>query len=693
VARPLADGPRWREVRGIAAAARHTGACWGLPGPLRPSVVKIAPGGRAATSSDQDGTIWFHDLDRRTSRELIRLGVAHGHAVFAGDDRLVVYSTQRLAVIELATGAIHDVPHGVEIRTAAATRTAVFVVAEAGQVHRFELDGSGSVRLDVERAHGVELSPDGRRLAAETAAGVVLFDLAGGAPPVRIGDRYVIDVQWDPSSSAFSVHFMDHELALVALEPAPAVGADAPARGGAIVARRPSTRHGGAHVALHGGLITHAEHGLEGAGSGPLVAAAGTRDFPLAVARGDTLVIGRHGGTIMLLHDHVGVELRAPSDRLERLATSPASPYVVAAAQGRLLVWNLDDILPRVRRIERAHEHYAVSPRRLLLGTAAGGWRWHDLDTGAEAPVQIPAQPFLPVFDGREDLVALTYDGRVTVGAVPGFVVVKYGQPIIEVETEASALQVADGRITVGTPEGEVLDFDPVRLETRPLTARPGRAVTAVGGNGRWRAARWSDGTLWRRGPDGREELTTSFAGPAPFPLLFQQASGRVCIGVGARLECWNPDGSSTSVATFPADVAAIQLMGNEAAIVALADRGLYRVDLLKPGEPTSLGPSGGMSPILAGGPGMAVALGADNKVSVVDLVVNASWPLINGVRGANLGVRITPDGDTVSVLASNEYLLTWRLGLPQGPAATARWLDELTNATSEHGTAKLSWR
>ena len=118
--------------------------------------------------------------------------------------------------------------------------------------------------------------------------------------------------------------------------------------------------------------------------------------------------------------------------------------------------------------------------------------------------------------------------------------------------------------------------------------------------NWRWRSARWSDGVLWRRGPDGREELATPFTGPAPLSLLIQQASGRVCIGVQARLACWNPDGSSTSIATFPADVVGIDLMGDDVAIVALADRGLYRVALRKPGDPTSLGASGGMPPILA---------------------------------------------------------------------------------------------
>jgi len=132
--------------------------------------------------------------------------------------------------------------------------------------------------------------------------------------------------------------------------------------------------------------------------------------------------------------------------------------------------------------------------------------------------------------------------------------------------------------------------------------------------------------------------------------------------------------------------------MGDEAAIVALADRGLYRVDL-RTGEPTSLGPSGGMSPILASGPGLGVSLGSDNKVSVVDLVVNASWPLLDRVRGVNQGVRITSDGETVSVLANTEYLLIWRLRLPHGPEATARWLDELTNATATHGTTRLGWR
>jgi hypothetical protein len=43
--------------------------------------------------------------------------------------------------------------------------------------------------------------------------------------------------------------------------------------------------------------------------------------------------------------------------------------------------------------------------------------------------------------------------------------------------------------------------------------------------------------------------------------------------------------------------------------------------------------------------------------------------------------------------MAHGNDLLTWRLGLPRTPQETARWLDELTNATIEHGTVRLGWR
>ncbi len=678
LARRLARSPHWRDVRAIAAAARQSGACVGLPGPLKPSAITIAPGGRAAASTDQEGTVWLHDLDRRTSRTLLQLRAMGVRAAFAGDGRLVVYSTRRLIVVELASGAVRDLRTDLEIVTAAATPTAVFVVTGGGRVIRIELDRPGETALDVTGAQGVQLSPSRRWLAVETTGGLVLVDLAWGGPPIRVTDQHAIDVRWDASSTALTVHHHgSREVLYVTTWPRPK-----------IEARRPIGRFA-THQPWRGTPITLDESGLQGFGGAPFVKAASGVDFPLAVARGDTLVVGRRSGFITLLHDRVGVELRAPSDELLRLTASAASPYLVAAAPGRLFVWNVDRILPSTKRIADSQQFHVAGKHRMLLGTIFGEWRWYDADTGAEEPFRLPPGPYQPFHDGSGELAVLLPDMR---AETRGFLIARRGRPPVAVDAEVTTLSAFDGKVVVGTLEGEVIEHEPEGRASTVLAARPGQAVISLGRNGRWRAARWADGTLWRRGPDGREERGTLVGRPSRLPVLMQQSHGRVCAAAGPRVECWNPDGSSAVVATLPMDIAWTELLTDRDALVTLADHGIYRVDLAT-GEVTGIGSTGGMVATIAPGPGLAVARRGDHTIAVIDLFANRTWPLFDVMFGVNQATRITSDGELVTALAHGGDLLTWRLGLPRSPEETERWLDEITNAIIHHGTMKVGWR
>jgi hypothetical protein len=128
--------------------------------------------------------------------------------------------------------------------------------------------------------------------------------------------------------------------------------------------------------------------------------------------------------------------------------------------------------------------------------------------------------------------------------------------------------------------------------------------------------------------------------------------------------------------------------------LVTLVDGAVYRVELAT-GKATSIATSGSISPTIARDPGvgLGVMTRADRRVIGIDLASNTTWPLFSGMRSGTSAARITGDGQQILLVANNQHLLTWRVRLPQTPAETARWIDEITNATDEQGTTKLGWR
>src|SRR5262249_1377418 len=66
----------------------------------------------------------------------------------------------------------------------------------------------------------------------------------------------------------------------------------------------------------------------------------------LAESRGDTMIAGASDGITVISDDGDRV-LPLTGARVERVAASPRSPYLLAQVEGRLLLWNLDDIQPR----------------------------------------------------------------------------------------------------------------------------------------------------------------------------------------------------------------------------------------------------------------------------------------------------------------------------------------------------------
>ena len=81
------------------------------------------------------------------------------------------------------------------------------------------------------------------------------------------------------------------------------------------------------------------------------------------------------------------------------------------------------------------------------------------------------------------------------------------------------------------------------------------------------------------------------------------------------------------------------------------------------------------------------------NGVDLVDLVDGSHWQAIIGGYQELKRPMLSDDGTLLFGMIDYERLLVWDVAVPRDAESTARWLDELTNATAEHGPAALGWK
>jgi hypothetical protein len=94
------------------------------------------------------------------------------------------------------------------------------------------------------------------------------------------------------------------------------------------------------------------------------------------------------------------------------------------------------------------------------------------------------------------------------------------------------------------------------------------------------------------------------------------------------------------------------------------------------------------------GDPTLLVTDDNTGGVSIIDLETAAAWKIARATPPSS-----TPDisGDGTAVILRDATLdstavALWQLDLPTSPAATAAWLDALTNATFDPRTGMLGW-
>ncbi len=682
--KPLAASEnRWRQVRDIGAAARSAGAAWGLVAPLIVTSLEISPSGTSALVCGEDGTVRIYDLVAKTSRELANAG-KHARATFADDAHIITSLEDRITSIDIAKGTSRTLVWTTSVDAVVATATSVLWLDREGALwrtdaalatpHRISLSGRGKRLL---------LAPDGRWLAVSGTDHLYLVDLATESVH-ELGNGYVSDVAWDPSSRNL--------VALIG-----GVVHDVRLDLGPIVTQTFATR-------FPMGVASFADR-LFYFGSSPLQITERTRRettmrkigasfLPLLVARNDVLISADNTSGIQLLSDERDLVLRPPIRGLNKFATSPHGNYVVATGEGRLLIWNLEVLLPRRIAVPFMLGFQLVGSGQVIVKALGEPWVWMDLRTGTSTTIEANLNPMAPIIGGPDpDRVLVIEQGKAAV-------LQRTPSAAFMIEGISHALLIPDRKLLLVTPAGDILSSD-LEGKHRELLGSHATAPVFARWVGSWVVVQFADGFVWRRNLVTRETSTLSLGAsvvvPSPRRLDVEEipmqvaTDGRVFAVRGDEVLLWNLDGRLVHHAKLPKNVLNLFGIGDDLALAITEDRAAYRFDFAHVDALTSILGAGFASQIEASSDSqLGLVPGALDGVDVIDLATGIRWPLGTTVQAQT--AAITGDGAHVVQMLKNETLGVWNLRLPTKREDVAGWLDGITNATADLGPSSVTW-
>lgn len=224
---------------------------------------------------------------------------------------------------------------------------------------------------------------------------------------------------------------------------------------------------------------------------------AGTFTLGLREARGGTVIAADPHGTLVALAEDGDHTPTSPSGSLTAVEASPASPWVVAAAPGIVLAWNLDAVEPR-HIADAAQSAAFVTADQLIVTYVDSPAEWIDLRTPARTPL----------------------------GAIAGLCAVapsRDGQRAID----AHRFVVASGdelRLHDGDRDTPVYRHGPATW----VAALPDGTL----------AAGFADGLVWRGKVTGGDEHVVV---DPPSTTGVLEPDGRVLVGAGGELRAWRP--------------------------------------------------------------------------------------------------------------------------------------------------------
>jgi serine/threonine protein kinase/WD40 repeat protein len=643
----LATESSWRQARAIGAAARAHGVAFGMPASARVLSLEMSRDGQRVLAAGDDGMVRVYDLAKRTTKTVAEVG-APATARFADGERaLVVAHGDRLVIVDVAASKQREVTTRAPIAQLAVSGPIAYWTDKRGELWKLDAT-AGALPEQVtlaEKAGALAASPDGRWIAVSGESHLLVLDRTQPTlPPQQIGDAAPRDVAWSSDGS--------HGAALLGEE---VIAFEMPS---GLIVHRQFVGGRTAAAYIHGQVVASGPTGVSTIAKGDARAhhLDGAYTLGLHEARGGIVVTGSAQGVVAVMApDDDDQILRAPGMQLSGVEASPSSPWIVAAGDGQLLVWNVDAIEPQ--RIGDA-----VSDARFVGGDAViaaysdGPAQWIDLRTAKSTPIGAingGVRAIVPAPDGtRAVVIDGTHRGMLMSQAAPP-------SELGELEFAAFA---DDQRLVVAATDGKV------RVGERVLFQHP--EVRALAARGDHVAASFA-GTIWRQSLSASKSEQTDVAQPTP--ALAVAPTGDVLYGSGTELRVWRADGTRAVLATYDKKVTEIALADGR--ILALCEDGTLHVAESK--APALAAASGSVA-----ASGLVAAISGDGGIEVVDPLAQPgeAWTLA-APRGRTFShPQIAPDGSRV-LARTPTSVLVWPLALPPTRDATAAWLDVLTNA------------
>jgi hypothetical protein len=701
--KPLAT-KQWREVRSIAAAARASGVVWSLPAPNHAETLEMARDGQRVLVAGADGSVRIYDLVQRSSQMIVSSGPRASARFADAERRIVVWTGKRLAVHDGKTGAlVSELATPTPIRDLELVGASAYWVDDDRALWQLDLAGKDPVQLPVEeRLDQITPSPDGRWIALRGEHHLMLHDRTQPTvPPVEVLFGRTHDLDWSDDGTRL-VALVEHG------DPTDRQAVDIAISSVPQIVHK--SRVGNRQFIAYSNGRTYT--------IGPMGVGVTSRDSistsrkqlvgePIGLCESfDHVVVAASHGGLAVLTDDGDHSLFVPAGRLALVTASARSPYIVGMIEGRMLVWNLSEVLPRRLALRVPTIERFVGDDQLIAAYVDTHAEWIDLATRETTPIGAWSSSILQIAGSQDGRAACVIDA-----AHQARLITAGGQP-----QDLGAIDLATfaaNQLVLGTLAGTVQLHDPGTQQRTVLANRKAKLVhlTASRSTPAWIAGVFAEDaaaaggtTLWRVSLASGLQSTTTIAG-VPGQILID-AEGTVVFPERRRLRAWRAGGEVAPLVELPKPVVALGIAGSDRA-VAFSDDGLgfvVRLDVAgQHAEPFDV--SGARKATMSPDTGLIV-LANRGAIEVLDPLVPHRWTLASSPGLTYNAPQISNDGRHViarGFVTDREKrdveartvntLLVWRLVTPSTADETVKWLEQMTNAVLDPKTTKLGWQ